>query len=430
MGAGGSFPYSPAAIAGGMPRWTDAKLLPMVLVLLVASSLAFDDTGAVAEEVEPVLAQSAEPEAQDTAARVKSYKDSLQQNPDALGGLKLHFIKTKPKPTKAQLKAEELKDAHLPIPMSAILNESPKPEAVKKKPKKDKLQLQKEAVDHMVDNMVSSLPHVDSAAAMGASGAVAETEFLEMDEFVDSNPWENRAEEDDLIESSKLLHTVRTVAHKAKLVADKEAAKKKRDVARAKAIVGTIHADLDSDEEETSLIEEVPPVKLSASMQKKLASRFHNEKRAKRAMNMDKQVSHRLRISLEKHGKTLKAKKERMLASLTLGFGEKRGGGHRDPPPVKPVKAKTVKAKTIKAKTVKAKIPKPISQADNLVSTHIPKIVSKQPKKVSKQPKKSKAQKKAKPAQMIAHHFFSDADEKKGTEKRDASIDQLSTGCS
>merc|ERR1712100_479475 len=163
-----------------------------------------------------------------------------------------------------------------------------------------------------------------------------------------------RAEEDDLIESSKLLHTVRTVAHKAKLVADKEAAKKKRDVARAKAIVGTIHADLDSDEEETSLIEEVPPVKLSASMQKKLASRFHNEKRAKRAMNMDKQVSHRLRISLEKHGKTLKAKKERMLASLTLGFGEKRGGGHRDPPPVKPVKAKTVKAKTIKAKTVKA----------------------------------------------------------------------------
>ena len=67
-----------------MPRWTDAKLLPMVLVLLVASSLAFDDTGeqlshfspkgvysnlaanpgAVAEEVEPVLAQSAEPEAQ------------------------------------------------------------------------------------------------------------------------------------------------------------------------------------------------------------------------------------------------------------------------------------------------------------------------------------------------------------------------------
>merc|ERR1712100_986069 len=109
-----------------------------------------------------------------------------------------------------------------------------------------------------------------------------------------------------------------------------------------------------------------------------------------------------------------------MLASLTLGFGEKRGGGHRDPPPVKPVKAKTVKAK----------IPKPISQADNLVSTHISKIVSKQPKKVSKQPKKSKAQKKAKPAQMIAHHFFSDADEKKGTEKRDASIDQLSTGCS
>merc|ERR1712100_881139 len=237
-----------------------------------------------------------------------------------------------------------------------------------------------------------------------------------------------RAEEDDLIESSKLLHTVRTVAHKAKLVADKEAAKKKRDVARAKAIVGTIHADLDSDEEETSLIEEVPPVKLSASMQKKLASRFHNEKRAK---NMDKQVSHRLRISLEKHGKTLKAKKERMLASLTLGFGEKRGGGHRDPPPVKPVKAKTVKAKTIKAKAVKAKIPKPISQADdNLVSTHISKIVSKRPKKVSKQPKKSKAQKKAKPAQMIAHHFFSDADEKKGTEKRDASIDQLSTGCS
>lgn len=138
---------------------------------------------------------------------------------------------------------------------------------------------------------------------------------------------------------------------------------------------------------------------------------------------MDKQVSHRMRISLEKHGKTLKAKKERMLASLTLGFGEKRGGGHRDPPPVKPVKAKTVKAKTIKAK-----IPKPISQADNLVSTHISKIVSKQPKKVSKQPKKSKAQKKAKPAQMIAHHFFSDADEKKGTEKRDASIDSVVDG--
>lgn len=389
---------------------------------MVSNVIALEDTGAVVEEVQPILVQTGA----DTQAPL-DFEGESQADPAALGGLKLNFIKPKPKPTKAELKAEELKDAHLPIPMSAILNEAPKKEE-KKKPKIDKVQLQKEAVDSMVDSMVAQLPHADTAAAMGASGEAAETSLLEMSGFT-SNPYKTlseQSEKDDIDESTSMLKRHLKVASKAKQAWVQEQARRKKNTETYHNLLHKVNDFADEDKEEGILLEEEipPPAKLSKAVQKKMAKVYRKHKQAEKTLKADKAISKEMKAGLERRANRLATQKRRMQKSLLLGFTGKKPLNVHHKPPKMPVK---------KHSAAKADL--------DLLTTHIPPsktseqrikefLAPKTQKEKEKKEKKPTAQKKKKPVQMVAHHFFSttkeaDAPLKPTDESVSASVEEL-----